>query len=155
MDTCVLNEKKSIIPKGNGTRSEDLPFNRAQDGKQQPSLIEDVAENIAILNEMKPLFESWSGVELEGTSAYGIRAYLDDWSFMMHLDKLSTHVISGIYHVDRSEDAEPWPIVIEDFLGNTNQIYMEPGDLLLYEGSKLPHGRPEKFDGSYYANLLL
>jgi len=31
----------------------------------------------------------------------------------MHVDKPQTHVISMIYHIDSSEDAEPWPIYIE------------------------------------------
>ena len=28
-------------------------------------------------------------------------------------------------------------IVIEDFKGNTNQVYLEPGDILFYESSKI------------------
>eukprot|EP01083_Nonionella_stella_P309172 1093872_1 len=94
-----------------------------------------------ILEEMKPMFEWWSGIDLEGSIAYGIRAYRNDSNLLMHIDKSSTHIISGIFHVDRSEDAEPWPIVIEDFRGNTNQVYLEPGDVLFYESSKCFHGR--------------
>jgi hypothetical protein len=36
----------------------------------------------------------------------------------MHVDKSQTHVISFILHIDSSEDAEPWPILIEDFDGS-------------------------------------
>ncbi len=73
----------------------------------------------------------------------------------MHADKSSTHVISGIYHIGRSEDAEPWPIVIEDFQGNTNQVFLEPGDILFYESSKCFHGRPQTFVGGYYASIFM
>ena len=30
-----------------------------------------------------------------------------------HPDKSQTHVISMIYHIDSSDDAEPWPLLIE------------------------------------------
>lgn len=121
----------------------------------RPYMIHDHKQNRDILNEMKPMFQWWSGLELEGTTAYGIRAYRNDSNLLMHVDKSSTHVISGIYHVDRSDDAEPWPIVIEDFQGNTNQVYLEPGDLLFYESSKCFHGRPQVFIGGYYASLFM
>jgi hypothetical protein len=62
---------------------------------------------------------------------------------------------SGIFHVDHSEDSEPWPIVIEDFQGNVNQVYLESGDLLFYESSKCFHGRPQTFIGSYYASIFM
>jgi len=33
--------------------------------------------------------------------------------------------------------------------------YLEPGDLLLYESAKNFHGRPTKFDGSWYTSLFV
>ena len=36
----------------------------------------------------------------------------------MHVDKSQTHIVSFILHIDSSEDAEPWPILIEDFHGS-------------------------------------
>ena len=95
------------------------------------------------------------GIYLQGSTAYGIRAYRNDSNLLMHVDKSNTHVISGIYHIDRSDDAEPWPIVIEDFSGKTNQVFLEPGDLLFYESSKCHHGRPQTFIGGYYASLFM
>jgi hypothetical protein len=121
----------------------------------RPIMISDIDDNARILNEMKPMFEWWSGLEIEASIAYGIRAYRNDSNLLMHADKSSTHVISGIYHVGRSEDAEPWPIVIEDFQGNTNQVYLEPGDVLFYESSKCFHGRPQTFVGGYYASIFM
>lgn len=72
----------------------------------------------------------------------------------MHLDKSSTHIISSILHVDHGKDDEPWPIVIEDFHGNTNEVYLESGDMLFYESSKCFHGRPAKMNGEYYSSLF-
>lgn len=69
----------------------------------------------------------------------------------MHVDKRETHIISAILHVDHDENSEPWPIVIEDFRGNLNEVVLEKGDMLLYESSKCFHGRPRAFEGSWYS----
>lgn len=121
----------------------------------RPMMVMDMNENMEILEEMKPMFEWWSGQSLIGSTAYGIRAYRNDSNLLMHVDQPSTHIISGIFHVDHSEDSEPWPIVIEDFQGNVNQVYLEAGDILFYESSKCFHGRPQTFIGSYYASIFM
>jgi hypothetical protein len=143
-------------PIGAGTRKEHF-INVIEAGDHaRPIMIPGGRDdNDEILREMQPMFEWWSGIDLRPSIAYGIRAYRNDSNLLMHVDKSNTHVISGIYHVDRSDDAEPWPIVIEDFQGNTNQVYLAPGDLLLYESSKCFHGRPQKFIGSYYASIFM
>lgn len=82
------------------------------------------------------------------------RVYRNETNLNMHLDKSSTHIISSILHVDHGEDDEPWPIVIEDFHGNTNEVYLESGDMLFYESSKCFHGRPAKMNGEYYSSLF-
>ena len=79
----------------------------------------------------------------------GLRVYRNNSSLHMHVDKVKTHVISCILHVDHSEDSEPWPIFIEDFQGNTNEVVLESGDLMFYESSKCIHGRPRSFHGSW------
>jgi hypothetical protein len=104
---------------------------------------------------MQPLLEAWSGIPLKGHRAYGFRLYQNNSRLYMHTDKSSTHVVSAIVHVDRSEDAEPWPIVIEDLHGYTNEVLLEPGDILFYESSKCFHGRPKKFIGSWYTSVFV
>lgn len=74
---------------------------------------------------------------------------------IQHLDKFETHVISSILHVGHDKDSEPWPIVIEDFQGTTNEVVLEEGDMLLYESSKCVHGRPRKFNGTYYSSIFV
>lgn len=156
-ETCIAIETEVYEPKVGVGRSRKEHFINVieADDHARPIMITDSADNQAILDEMKPMFEWWSGKELKGSIAYGIRAYRNDSNLLMHVDKSSTHVISGIFHVDRSDDAEPWPIVIEDFQGNVNQVYLEPGDVLFYESSKCFHGRPQTFIGSYYASIFM
>ena len=88
------------------------------------------------------------------SAAYGFRLYRNNSKLFMHLDKPNTHVISFILHIDSSDDAEPWPIVIEDYHGNTHEVILTSGDILLYESSKCLHGRPKRFKGSWYTRYV-
>ena len=125
------------------------------DGPHRPYFVHTGSLNQKVLKELKPLHEKWSNVTLVPSIAYGLRAYRDGSSLHMHVDKSSSHVISCILHVDHSEDSEPWPIVIEDFEGNTNEVHLESGDMLFYESSKCFHGRPKKFVGSWYSSIFV
>lgn len=100
------------------------------EGDERPLFIDQPELNRKVLRDLKPLHEEWSGVELEGSIAYGLRVYRNNSALYMHVDKLRTHVISCILHVDHSEDSEPWPIYIEDFQGNTNEVILESGDMM-------------------------
>ena len=68
---------------------------------------------------------------------------------------MQTHIISFILHIDSSEDAEPWPIYIEDFHGRSHEVLLKPGDMLFYESSKCFHGRPKRLNGSWYSSLFV
>ncbi len=109
------------------------------------------------LNVLKPLHEAWSGIPLIGSIAYGLRIYRNDSQLNMHTDRSNTHVISCILHVDHDDDpeSEPWPIVIEDFQGNMNEVVLESGDMLFYESSKCLHGRPKRFKGKWYSSIFV
>ena len=108
-----------------------------------------------VLKEMQPFAEAWSGIPLTPFKAYGFRLYRDGNQLMMHTDRSQTHVISFILHIDSSEDAEPWPIMIEDLYGNTHEVILTPGDVLFYESSKCNHGRPYRFKGSWYTSVFV
>ena len=40
----------------------------------------------------------------------------------MHMDKVETHIVSSILHVDRDPAAAPWPLVIEGLDGRTHEV---------------------------------
>jgi hypothetical protein len=69
-----------------------------------------------VLHELRNYAEEWSGVSLEPYRAYGFRLYQNNSQLTMHVDKMQTHIISFILHIDSSEDADPWPIFIEGTL---------------------------------------
>ncbi|KAL3917064.1 MAG: hypothetical protein SGILL_004888 [Bacillariaceae sp.] len=107
------------------------------------------------LEELQPILEAWAGIELTPAIAYGFRLYRNESSLWMHIDRTQTHVISCIYHIASSEDSEDWPIVIEDYAGNTQAAVLKPGDMMLYESAKNFHGRPTVFNGSWYTSLFV
>ena len=108
-----------------------------------------------VLHELQPYAEEWSGLSLTPYRAYGFRLYRNESQLTMHVDKMQTHIISFILHIDSSDDAEPWPIFIEDFQGRTHEVILTPGDLLFYESSKCFHGRPRRFHGSWYSSIFV
>ncbi len=108
-----------------------------------------------IHDSLKPIMEEWSGIKLKPTSAYGPREYRRGSSLRMHVDSVNTHVISGILHIYREGMDSDWPLVIINKQGNREEIFMEPGDLVLYESASLPHSREQPLNGDYYVNMFI
>lgn len=88
-----------------------------------------------VLEELQQYPEAWAGMELTPVVAYGFRLYRNQSRLHVHVDKTNTHVISFILHIASSEDADPWPILIEDYEGNTHEVVLTSGDILFYEVS--------------------
>jgi hypothetical protein len=124
-------------------------------GPEQPWFIQRPELLDRVLYEMLPYVEEWVGIPLVPHQAYGFRVYRNDSQLYMHLDRLETHVISFILHIDSSDDAQPWPLFIEDFHGRTHEVILTPGDMLFYESSKCFHGRPRPFNGTWYTSVFV
>lgn len=139
LPTAALESRDSIIP-----------------GPNQPLLIDTHQPLLnRVLYEMQSYAETWSGMELVPSSVYGFRVYRNESQLYMHIDKPQTHVISFILHIASSEDAEPWPLYIDDYHGQTHEVTLTSGDLLFYESSKLMHGRPKPLNGSWYCSVFV
>ena len=151
---AIIKELKHSLQHGLPTAPEET-FTNVIEGGERPLFIEQQEINARVLKALLPMHEEWAGVPLIGSLAYGLRVYRNNSRLYMHVDKLKTHVISCILHVDHSNDSEPWPIFIEDFHGNTNEVVLESGDMLFYESSKCIHGRPKPFNGSWYSSLFV
>jgi len=83
-----------------------------------------------VLNELQHYPEAWVGFELTPATAYGFRLYRNTSRLHVHVDKAKTHVISFILHIDSSDDAEPWPILIEDFQGSMYSVQCTVADIV-------------------------
>lgn len=117
-------------------------------------MIHDAEFNQQLLRELKPLHEEWSGMELQESRCYGIRVYQPGSYLYNHVDRSETHIISSTICV-AYQLSEPWPLYIEDGDGNPHEISMEPGEMVLYEGARLMHGRPYPLQGRFYAGLFV
>jgi hypothetical protein len=147
----TLNNSLAALP-----TAEEEHYEGAIDTELRPLLIEiDNEVKFEVLRAVQPILEAWTGIELVPETAYGLRVYRNTSKLYMHVDRTDTHVISAIFHVNHNSGSEPWPLVIEDFLGNTNEVMMEAGDLLLYESSKCLHGRPRRFNGEWYTSIFV
>ena len=136
-------------------RADVEPMDGVINGPQAPLLVHRHDLTRRVLHELHPYAEEWVGRQLTPHQAYGFRLYRNESQLLMHVDRLQTHVISFIYHIDSSEDAEPWPIFIEDFVGRTHEVILTPGDMLFYESSKCFHGRPRRLNGSWYSSIFV
>eukprot|EP01041_Mallomonas_annulata_P008053 gene8053-16511_t len=119
--------------------------------------------------ELLAIHEEWAGgIKLRPTSAYGVRLYQNQSSLAMHHDKVESHVISSIFHIDHEydDDNEPWTIEIEDLNGQLHSVVLERGQprstshftllkMLHYESAKCLHGRMSSFKGKYYGSIFL
>ena len=110
--------------------------------------------NRALLVALRPVHEEWCGFPLVESACYGIRVYLRGTYLYEHTDIADTHIISSTICVDRDTD-EPWPLCVEDGAGGRQHVVLEPGEMLLYEGARLRHGRPYPLRGASYAGIYL
>lgn len=92
----------------------------------------------AIWEAAKPTIEEWTGMEQEPSSLYGIRIYTDGAILSPHADRLPL-VSSAIVNVAQDLD-EDWPLEVFDRDGNSVNVTMAPGDMVLYESGTLIHG---------------
>jgi len=107
-----------------------------------------------IISELQPVCEEWSNEKLRFTALYGIREYLRNTELRMHIDLQKTHIISVIINLAQQAD-KAWPLELIDHVERRHSIYLNPGEILLYEGARLEHGRPTPFQGDCYANIFL
>ena len=107
-----------------------------------------------IREAMLPLLEQWVQRKLELTALYGIREYRRGATLKMHVDKIETHHVSAIVNVYQHVNSD-WPLHIRDHEGRLHEVYMQPGEAILYESARLMHGRVMPLDGLSYANLFI
>lgn len=57
-------------------------------GTHTPKFVDIGKLAFEVMDDLKSLHEGWGGMELEGTSSYGVRLYRDGASMVMHNDKV-------------------------------------------------------------------
>jgi len=108
----------------------------------------------AIKYQLLKIMENWANVKLdENGNIYGIRRYTRGAILLQHVDKIPNHIISAILQIDQKVD-EDWPLTVIDHKGNKVEVFLKPGEMVLYEGGTVPHGRQFPFNGEYFDNLF-
>jgi len=109
-----------------------------------------------VVSEMKQILEWWTKMRLRHTATFGIRIYRRESMLINHLDRKDTHLASAILQVAQTTDKEGgWPVeVVHPHKPGVSEVYLQPGEMLLYEGARLAHGRPMRFQGEEFANVF-
>ena len=107
-----------------------------------------------IFDGLQNTLEEWVGRKIERTHCYGIRTYNRGSVLKKHTDGFETRIISAIINVDQQVN-EPWALQIDDHHGIEHEVYLEPGEMVLYESAILRHGRVKPFNGDYFSNLFV
>lgn len=98
---------------------------------------------------LQPRVEEIVGIKLLPTYAYA-RLMKAGAEMAKHRDRDSCeHSITMCI-----EQHEPYPIWIEDYQGNAHKVTLNPGDGLIYHGTKLAHWR-EQYTGSGHIQMFV
>eukprot|EP00903_Cladosiphon_okamuranus_P005880 g5816.t1 len=108
-----------------------------------------------LFKDLQPLMEQWSGTKLKSTACYGVRNYFRGSVLANHVDRVDTHVISGIINVEQENVDTDWPLYVRGHDGVARNLYIEPGEIIFYESASVIHGRPEAFQGDRFANIFV
>lgn len=133
----------------------DFIYSSSKKKSAASSTLMDLPEHLRqkIHDALKPMMEEWCGEDLDPTYVYGIRTYKDKAVLRQHRDKLETHIISAIINIDQNVKKD-WPLVIDDNYYREHHVILKPGDIVLYEGARLKHGRPIPFNGRSFSNIF-
>ena len=123
--------------------------------KNKISILVDLSAELReeIHDTLKTMMESWCNKELVPTFVYGIRSYQRGAALKCHQDRVETHIISAIINVDQKVD-EDWPLSIDDNYYRNHEVFLQPGEIIFYEGGRLSHGRPKPLNGDFFANIF-
>mmetsp|Transcript_32147 Transcript_32147/g.89552 ORF Transcript_32147/g.89552 Transcript_32147/m.89552 type:complete len:418 (+) Transcript_32147:81-1334(+) len=110
-----------------------------------------------IVTEMRDVLEWWVGgwTRLKHHATYGIRVYKRGAVLINHVDMHTTHLASAVLQVgQRTDENGGWPLEILTDDRGCYEVYLQPGEMVLYEGARFKHGRPMSFRGDAFANIF-
>jgi hypothetical protein len=108
-----------------------------------------------VVDELHKVLEWWTGQQLVPTSTFGIRIYHRDSMLINHVDRSDTHLASAVIQVGQDGVDQGWPLeVLHPTDGSCSEVYLQPGEMVLYEGARFRHGRPMRLVGEDFANVF-
>jgi len=104
----------------------------------------------SLLLDLQPLIERTTGRKLFASYSW-LRIYYPGSSLPRHIDRKSCEVSASLtIGFDADQD---WPLWVQSN-GHDIPVELAPGDLLVYDGSDVPHWR-EEFTGRYWIQVFL
>lgn len=111
--------------------------------------------HLDIIREMRQVLQWWTGMPLRHTSTFGVRIYKRGSMLVDHFDIASTHIASAVLQIGQEVDENGgWPLEVKAADGRYAEVYLQPGEMVLYEGARLKHGRPMRLRGKEFANVF-
>mmetsp|Transcript_43438 Transcript_43438/g.87823 ORF Transcript_43438/g.87823 Transcript_43438/m.87823 type:complete len:388 (-) Transcript_43438:150-1313(-) len=108
-----------------------------------------------IVKEMQEVLQWWTDMRLRHTSTFGVRVYRRHSMLIDHVDRMDTHLASAVLQVAQEVDDDGgWPLEVLLPSGRAGEVYLQPGEMVLYEGAWLRHGRPMRLKGDEFANIF-
>lgn len=104
---------------------------------------------------LRPILEEWSGTKLKLNAFYGMREYFPGAWLRNHVDRIDTHVVSATLSVLKLNSTEPWPLETVTWEGKRLRYEHKPGEMLLYESSTRPHGRPYRMKDGIHVGCFV
>jgi prolyl 4-hydroxylase len=159
LDSGLYREIQQFYQQQPAVAEELNPYlSTTEDGVHPVSMTYLTAQMCRRVHEsVQPIAEAWVKRKIKPTYVYGIRTYHRGAVLKSHRDRDDTHVVSAILNVAQETRTE-WPLFLEAESGQPGpwrQVYLRPGDLFLYEGNRLEHGRLNPFEGTQYANVFV
>ncbi|KAL3904051.1 MAG: hypothetical protein SGILL_010216, partial [Bacillariaceae sp.] len=116
----------------------DLPWALTEEGRD--SIVEEVQQQL----------EQYTSQKLVLTGSVGVRAYSQGTIIAPHVDELP-FVLTAVLHIaqDRIEGEWPLQLVAREVDGSDSlqNIQTSPGEMVIYEGTSVIHGRPSRLQG--------
>jgi prolyl 4-hydroxylase len=109
-----------------------------------------------VSDEIQRILEWWTGGQpLIPTATFGIRIYHSGSMLINHVDRADTHLASAVIQVAQEGMGTGWPLeIMHPDDGTVAEVYLQPGELVLYEGARFLHGRPMRLNGTSFANIF-
>jgi hypothetical protein len=147
---------KNMISPNEAKRLYDYTLNRLAHGNMDdgqvpgsPSFYQD-REMIAQQNILTAKIEEYTQIKLIPMFCYN-RVYRTGAILRMHKDSERAQIGATI---NLGQKGNPWDIWLVDYNENAHNITLEPGDALIYYGSKLHHWRGQLVDSDLVSQVM-
>ena len=150
LTALVADDTSSRISFGgvNQDREDDIIFGPSQ------RVFMPTALQAELIAAFRPLVSQFCACELEAhaiVGSGGVRVYKQGATLAAHLDWAHKFVVSATLNVKQAGNGSRWPLQMQALGHKARAVMHAEGEAVLYEGSRMLHGRPQPLGDDYYA----